>query len=100
MTFALPSLNFATNALEPHIDSRTMEIHHGKHHQTYINNLNAALEGHDKYLSMDIENLISDLSSLPDSIKGAVRNKGGGLANHTFFWESLSPSGGGLPEGA
>ncbi|MEJ6523020.1 MAG: superoxide dismutase [Opitutales bacterium] len=100
MTFVLPTLNYATDALEPHIDSRTMEIHHGKHHQTYINNLNAALAGQDQYLSMNIDDLISDLSSLPDSIKGAVRNNGGGHANHTFFWESLSPEGGGLPQSA
>ena len=100
MTFVLPTLKYATDALEPHIDSRTMEIHHGKHHQTYINNLNAALAGQDQYLSMNIDDLISDLSSLPDSIKGAVRNNGGGHANHTFFWESLSPEGGGLPQSA
>ena len=100
MSFTLPSLNFSTEALEPHIDGRTMEIHHGKHHQTYINNLNNALEGHDNLLSQSIEDLISDISSLPDSIQGAVRNNGGGHANHSFFWESLSPSGGGLPRGA
>tara|TARA_B100002019_G_scaffold199169_1_gene172567 strand:+ start:522 stop:1142 length:621 start_codon:yes stop_codon:yes gene_type:complete len=100
MSFTLPSLNFSTEALEPHIDGRTMEIHHGKHHQTYINNLNNALEGHDNLLSQSIEDLISDISSLPDSIQGAVRNNGGGHANHSFFWESLSPSGGGLPSGA
>ena len=100
MSFTLPELSFSTNALEPHIDARTMEIHHGKHHQTYITNLNNALNGHDQLLSMQIEDLISDLSSLPDSVQGAVRNNGGGHANHSFFWESLSPSGGGLPSGA
>lgn len=100
MTFTLPNLNFATDALEPHIDARTMEIHHGKHHQTYINNLNAALEGHDDLSKMEINSLISDISSLPDSIRGAVRNNGGGHANHSFFWESISPQGGGLPSGA
>jgi Fe-Mn family superoxide dismutase len=100
MTFTLPNLNFATDALEPHIDARTMEIHHGKHHQTYINNLNAALEGHDDLSQTEINNLISDISSLPESIRGAVRNNGGGHANHSFFWESLSPEGGGLPDGA
>ena len=99
MSFTLPELSFSTNALEPHIDARTMEIHHGKHHQTYINNLNNALNGHDQLLSMRIEDLISDLSSLPESVQGAVRNNGGGHANHSFFWESLSPSGGGLPSG-
>ena len=77
-----------------------MEIHHGKHHQTYITNLNNALDGQDQLLSMQIEDLISDLSSLPDAVQGAVRNNGGGHANHSFFWESLSASGGGLPSGA
>ena len=100
MSFTLPELSFSTNALEPHIDARTMEIHHGKHHQTYITNLNNALNGHDQLLSMQIEDLISDLSSLPESVQGAVRNNGGGHANHSFFWKSLSPSGGGLPSGA
>ena len=100
MTFTLPNLNFATDALEPHIDGRTMEIHHGKHHQTYINNLNNALADQGAYLSMEIETLISDISSLPDSVQGPVRNNGGGHANHSFFWESLSPDGGGLPSGA
>jgi len=99
MSFTLPELSFSTNDLEPHIDARTMEIHHGKHHQTYITNLNNALNGHDQLLSMRIEDLISDLSSLPESVQGAVRNNGGGHANHSFFWESLSPSGGGLPSG-
>jgi Fe-Mn family superoxide dismutase len=99
MSFSLPALNFSTDALEPHIDGRTMEIHHGKHHQTYINNLNNALEGHEQLLSQSIEQLISDISSLPEAVLGAVRNNGGGHANHTFFWETLSPSGGGLPNG-
>lgn len=99
MSFSLPALNFSTDALEPHIDGRTMEIHHGKHHQTYINNLNNALEGNEQLLSQSIEQLISDISSLPEAVQGAVRNNGGGHANHTFFWETLSPSGGGLPNG-
>jgi Fe-Mn family superoxide dismutase len=76
-----------------------MEIHHGKHHQTYITNLNNALDGQNQLLSMQIEDLISDISSLPESVQGAVRNNGGGHANHSFFWESLSASGGGLPSG-
>lgn len=100
MTFTLPNLNFSPDALEPHIDARTMEIHHGKHHQTYINNLNNALEGNEPLLAVSIEELISDLSSLPESIQGAVRNNGGGHANHSFFWESISPNGGGIPSGA
>ena len=99
MTFTLPNLKFASDALEHHIDARTMEIHHGKHHQTYINNLNNALSGQDSYLALDIESLISDISSLPEACQGAVRNNGGGHANHSFFWESLSPEGGGLPTG-
>ena len=100
MTFVLPNLDYSTDALEPHFDARTMEIHHGKHHQTYINNLNKALEGKDQLLNSKIEDLISDFSVLPDSIKGAVRNQGGGHANHSFFWESLSPDGGGTPRGS
>ena len=100
MTFTLPDLKFSNDALEPHSDGRTMEIHHGKHHQTYINNLNNALAGQESYLSMEIEALISDISTLPESVQGAVRNNGGGHANHSFFWESLSPEGGGLPDGA
>jgi len=99
MSYTLPALSFSTNDLEPHIDARTMEIHHGKHHQTYITNLNNALDGQNQLLSMQIEDLISDISSLPESVQGAVRNNGGGHANHSFFWESLSASGGGLPSG-
>ena len=100
MTFELPNLSYSTDALEPHFDARTMEIHHGKHHQTYINNLNNALEGHDQLLQSKVDDLISDFSVIPDAVKGAVRNQGGGHANHSFFWESLSPEGGGIPQGA
>ncbi len=99
MPHELPSLDYAADALEPHIDARTMEIHHGKHHQTYVNNLNAALEGHDELAAKAINDLVADLSAVPESIRGAVRNNGGGHANHTFFWKILSPSGGGLPSG-
>ena len=99
MPHELPSLDYAADALEPHIDARTMEIHHGKHHQTYVNNLNAALEGHDDLAAKAINDLVADLSAVPESIRGAVRNNGGGHANHTFFWKILSPSGGGLPSG-
>ena len=99
MAFELPSLPYTPEALEPHIDARTMEIHHGKHHQTYIDKLNAALADHTDLLDLSIDQLISNLSSLPESVRGAVRNNGGGHANHSFFWESLSPSGGGLPSG-
>jgi Fe-Mn family superoxide dismutase len=100
MTFKLPNLSYSTDALEPHFDARTMEIHHGKHHQTYINNLNSALEGNDQLLQSKVDDLISDFSVIPDAVKGAVRNQGGGHANHSFFWESLSPEGGGIPQGA
>jgi Fe-Mn family superoxide dismutase len=99
MSFSLPSLNYSAEALEPHIDARTMEIHHGKHHQTYIDKLNAALSGHNELNNKAIEDLISDLSAIPESIRSAVRNNGGGHFNHTFFWKCISPSGGGLPDG-
>ena len=99
MAHSLPQLSYSPEALEPHIDARTMEIHHGKHHQTYINNLNAALEGHDSLADVDLSELIRDLSSLPEEIRPAVRNNGGGHSNHTFFWQCLSPNGGGLSSG-
>ena len=98
MAHELPDLPYAYDALEPHIDAKTMEIHHGKHHATYIANLNNALEGtglEDK----SICELISDLGSVPDSIRGAVRNNGGGHFNHTVFWKMMSGSGGGGPSG-
>ncbi|HHU79038.1 MAG TPA: superoxide dismutase, partial [Clostridiales bacterium] len=86
-------------ALEPHIDKRTMEIHHTKHHQAYVDNLNKALEGHSRYQEKDIRELIAELNSLPDEIKTAVRNNGGGHLNHTMFWDLMSPNGGGNPTG-
>ncbi len=100
MTYSLPSLPYSTDALEPHIDARTMEIHHGKHHQTYVNNLNAALEGHPEFLEKSVDELISNLTALPVDKVNAVRNNGGGHSNHTFFWEVMSPTGGGSPNGA
>jgi Fe-Mn family superoxide dismutase len=100
MSHTLPELPYAPNALEPHIDARTMEIHHGKHHQTYIDKLNGALASHDNLLSLPVEDLIKDISSLPADIQGAVRNNGGGHANHSFFWKSLSPTGDGAPSGS
>jgi Fe-Mn family superoxide dismutase len=100
MSHTLPDLPYPPNALEPHIDARTMEIHHGKHHQTYIDKLNGALANHDNLLSLPVEDLIKDITSLPADIQGAVRNNGGGHANHSFFWKSLSPSGGGAPSGS
>jgi len=98
MPHELPSLPYSPNALEPHFDARTMEIHHGKHHQTYVDKLNASLEGHPDLSALPILDLISDLSRVPDNIRGAVRNNGGGHANHSFFWESLSSDGATSPE--
>ena len=95
MAFQLPTLNYACDALEPHVDARTMEIHHSKHHQAYVNNLNAALEGTDG-ASLSIEDIVKNISKygMP------VRNNGGGHWNHSFFWSILSPNGGGNPTGA
>lgn len=100
MPHELPPLPYSPNALEPHFDARTMEIHHGKHHQTYVDKLNASLESHSDLSALPILELISDLSRVPDNIRGAVRNNGGGHANHSFFWESLSADGGTSPEGS
>ena len=99
MTFSLPNLPYATNALEPHIDAKTMEIHHGKHHAAYVNNLNKALEGKADLESKSIEQLISKISDIPEAIRGAVRNNGGGHWNHAMFWNILSAKGGGKPSG-
>ncbi len=100
MAYALPSLPYAYNALEPHIDARTMEIHHTKHHQAYINNVNAALEAHPDLAAKSIEDLMKGLSSVPEAIRTAVRNNGGGHANHCLFWTVMKPNGGGNPGGA
>jgi Fe-Mn family superoxide dismutase len=99
MTFKLPDLPYDVNSLEPHIDSRTMGIHHGKHHQAYINNLNAALEGHPDLADKTALELVMDLESVPEDIRMAVRNNGGGHVNHTLFWTVMSPNGGGEPAG-
>ena len=99
MAYTLPDLNYSYDALEPHFDARTMEIHHTKHHNAYITKANVALEGSD-LANLSIEALISDLASVPDSIRGGVRNNGGGHANHSFFWNILSPNGGGTPKGS
>ncbi|MFP3390997.1 superoxide dismutase [Brevibacillus sp. SIMBA_040] len=99
MAHQLPALPYAHDALVPHIDAQTMEIHHGRHHATYVNNLNAALEGHADLQGKSVEELISNLDALPEGIRTAVRNNGGGHANHTLFWEILSPNGGGAPTG-
>ncbi|PJF39818.1 MAG: superoxide dismutase [Chloroflexi bacterium] len=99
MAFELPALPYAFDALEPHIDARTMEIHHDKHHAGYTNKLNAALEGHADLQGKSIEELLANLNSLPEDIRGAVRNNGGGFANHSLFWQIMSPNGGGEPSG-
>ena len=97
MAFELPNLPYAHAALEPYIDARTMEIHHGKHHQAYTTNLNKALEPHANLQGVSIEELLRGIHDLPESIQTAVRNNGGGFANHTLFWSVISPSGGGSP---
>ena len=99
MSHELPDLSYAHDALEPHIDTQTMEIHHGKHHTAYIAKLNAALEGHDDLAGKSIEDLVGDLDSVPENIRGAVRNNGGGHANHSLFWTIMSAAGGGEPAG-
>ena len=100
MPYELPPLLYAHNALEPSIDEQTMQIHHGKHHQTYVNNLNAALEKHPQLQGKPIELLIADLNAIPEDIRTAVRNNGGGHANHAFFWTVMAPNAGGPPTGA
>ena len=99
MAYELPELPYAHDALEPHIDARTMEIHHGKHHQAYINNVNGALEGNEELAGKSVEDLVSDLDSVPEDIRGAVRNNGGGHANHSLFWSVMGPGKGGEPGG-
>ena len=99
MAFELPKLPYAYDALEPHIDARTMEIHHGKHHQAYTSNLNAALEKYPELADKTIGDLLKDLDAVPEDIRGAVRNNGGGYKNHKIFWSIMSPDGGGEPSG-
>lgn len=94
MAHSLPDLPYAHDALEPHIDKQTMEIHHGKHHATYVSKLNAAIEGKADLEAKPIEDLIANLDAIPEDVRGAVRNNGGGHANHSLFWQVLSPSGG------
>jgi len=98
MAYELPALDYAYDALEPHIDARTMEIHHSKHHQTYINNVNGMIAGTDLE-SKSAEEVIADLDSVPEGIRGGVRNNAGGHANHSFFWKVIGPNGGGAPVG-
>ena len=99
MKFKLPELNYAYDALEPNIDKLTMETHHGKHHQAYVDNLNKALDGHKEFEDMDIVEILKNLDKLPEEIRTAVRNNGGGHYNHSEFWKYMSPEGGGNPEG-
>lgn len=99
MAYQLPALPYEYNALEPYIDEQTMRIHHDKHHATYVNNLNAAIEGYPELASKPIEELLKDLNSIPEGIRTAVRNNGGGHANHTLFWQIMAPNAGGQPTG-
>lgn len=100
MTFVLPELPYGYDALEPHIDARTMEIHHSKHHAGYVAKLNAALEPFDEYEGVSIESIMTELNKVPDEIRTAVRNNGGGHANHSLFWNVMGPDGGGEPGGS
>ncbi len=99
MAYELPKLPYDYNALEPHIDARTMEIHHSKHHQAYVTNLNNAIKGKADLEKKSVEDLIRDLNSVPEDIRAAVRNNGGGHANHSFFWKIMGPNAGGEPKG-
>jgi superoxide dismutase, Fe-Mn family len=99
MAHELPPLPYPANALEPHIDARTMEIHHGKHHAAYVTNLNKALESAPDLQNKSVEDLIKDLNAVPENIRTAVRNNGGGHVNHTMFWQIMGPNGGGQPTG-
>jgi len=99
MPFTLPPLPYPPNALEPHVDARTMEIHHGKHHQTYVTNLNTALEKAPEHQNKSLEQLLASLSSVPEAVRTAVRNNGGGHWNHSLFWELMGPKAGGAPSG-
>lgn len=99
MPYELPKLPYAANALEPHIDAKTMEIHHGKHHQAYITNANNALKDQPALAALDVNALIADLSKVPEAIRGAIRNNAGGHSNHSFFWTIMGPGKGGAPKG-
>jgi superoxide dismutase, Fe-Mn family len=100
MAYEVPPLPYAYNALEPYIDEQTMQLHHDKHHAAYVNNLNAALEGQAALAALTVDQLIRRLSEVPENIRTAVRNNGGGHLNHTMFWEIMKPNGGGAPSGA
>ena len=100
MPHTLPALPYDFGALEPHIDTQTMQIHHGKHHQAYVNNLNTALDKHPELHQKSLDDLLKNLNGVPEAIRGAVRNNGGGHSNHSLFWTLMSPKGGGEPSGA
>jgi superoxide dismutase, Fe-Mn family len=100
MAHSLPALPYPTDALEPHIDKMTMEIHHGKHHQAYVTNLNAALDKHPELHAKSVEELLKSINTVPEDIRPAVRNNGGGHANHSMFWQIMGPNAGGAPSGA
>jgi Fe-Mn family superoxide dismutase len=100
MAFTLPPLPYAYNALEPHIDARTMEIHHSKHHQAYVTNLNGAVDKHPELGGKSVEDLLRGIDQVPEDVRTVVRNHGGGHANHSFFWQIMGPDGGGPPTGA
>jgi Fe-Mn family superoxide dismutase len=100
MSHSLPALPYPYDALEPHIDARTMEIHHSRHHQAYVNNLNTALEKHVDLQGKSLDELLADLSKIPEAIRTAVRNHGGGVANHNLFWLVMAPGAGGEPSGS
>ncbi len=100
MAFTLPALPYAPESLEPHIDKQTMEIHHGKHHNAYVTNLNAAIEKAPELAGKSIEDLVKGISSVPEAVRTAVRNNGGGHLNHSMFWQIMTPGGGGAPTGA
>ncbi|MGC1275819.1 MAG: superoxide dismutase [Planctomycetaceae bacterium] len=99
MAYTLPKLPYANDALEPHIDAKTMEIHHTKHHQAYIDKANAALEKHPELAKMEVDELMRNLAKVPEDVRTALRNNGGGHSNHSFFWTILKPDGGGKPSG-
>jgi len=99
MTFELPNLPYAFDALEPYIDTMTMQIHHGKHHAAYVTNLNSALEKHPELAGNSLEDLVTNINTVPDDIRSAVRNNGGGHFNHSLFWQFMTPKGGGDPSG-
>jgi len=100
MAHSLPALPYPFDALEPHIDTKTMEIHHGKHHQAYVTNLNAAVDKHPELQSKSVEELLKGINSVPEDVRTAVRNNGGGHANHSMFWQIMGPNAGGAPSGA